>query len=411
MRKKVGKIERKSRGGFGTFFFGTFIGFLLCIGLLVGVGCFAYFKVSPNWVNKTFKTNIDLGSDEANNNTISDFVGGVMGLIQNKDSYTLENLNEDFGIKIKDELFGINIKDLKNVAMTDLPEKIENKFGTISADELRNVNGMNLEEEMGKILNKENTYYYNSADEKLYKDSEFANLVSFEYTLSEDKSKVTTKGHEEPILAGKVDIPLWYLPLTVALGDFTSNMGEQISLAELEADYGVTLPSFFNSVDKANTSINELESAINGLYVADILGYTLDSTDPDNIIVKDGDDNTVTGVMSTIAKYKVDELEEGIKTLKLSQIFKPEQLQTGILSLFTTDPTIDQIPAAIEDVIAETNISTLHNKGIITLNAEDAAKLTVYVDHDGESATPTVTVGSLTIDELLNYCFEFIPNA
>ena len=319
MGKKDGKIERKSRGsGVGTLFLGTFIGFILCLGLIAGVGCFAYFKVSPNWLNKTFKTKIDLGNEDANSKTLSDFVSGALGLIQNVDSYTLSDLKGDFGIEVKDELFGINISDLKNVAITDLGAAIENKFATISAGELKEVEGMNLTS-MSSILDKHNTYYFNSVNNKLYKEfngSSYSNEVTFDYDVSEDKTKVITKGNEEAIVSGQVSIPLWYLPLATALSDFTANMGNQITLAELEADYGVELPSFFNNVDKANTTVNDLEEEINKLYVADFLGYTIDNSDPDNVTVWNGS-TKVEGVVATLAKLTISGLEEGIDGLKL----------------------------------------------------------------------------------------------
>lgn len=320
---------RKSGGSVGTFFFGSFIGFILCLALLFGLGSFIYFKVSPAWINKTFKTNIDLGNDEVNNLTLRDVVGSVVGFATNADTYTLNTLKDDFGINVSDELFGINISDLKGVPIKELPEAVENKFGTISADELRNVSGMNLEAEMGKILNKENTYYYNVTGNKLYKTydgSEYTNEVTFKYELNNDKTKVISKGYEALIVSGEVKIPLWYLPLTVALGDFTSNMGESITLKELETDFGVTLPSFFNSVDKENTTVNELEDAIKKLKVADFLGYTIEG----GVVKNKG--VAVTGILAKIAKYEVENLEQGINDLMLADMFEGKEM-TGVLSL------------------------------------------------------------------------------
>lgn len=327
----MGRREKKEKrkGRFGAFFGGGFLGFNLALALIAGIFCFAYFKVSPNWINKTFKTEIDLGSDEINNKTLSQLVTNVISLAQNADSYKLSNLKDDFGIEIKDEMFGIKIKDLKDVPLSDLAEAVENKFGTISADELRNVSGMNLEEEMGKILDEEIVYYYNSADEKLYKKfdgSEYSEPVSFKYSLSSDKTKVIVKEHEEPIVLGEVAIPVWYLPLTVGLGDFTSNMGDLITLSELESEYGVDLPDFFDNVDKTNTTVNQLESAIKKLKVADFLGFTIDGG-----VVKNGD-VPVTGILAKIAKYEVENLEQGINDLMLSDMFEGKEM-TGVLSL------------------------------------------------------------------------------
>ncbi|MBO5954724.1 MAG: hypothetical protein J6Q13_02000, partial [Clostridia bacterium] len=110
----MGKKDRrekkeKRKGHFGAFFGGGFLGFNLCLLLIAGLFCFAYFKVSVNWVNKTFKTEIDLGSEEINSKTISTLVNNAMSLVENKDTYKLKNLKNDFGIEIKDEMFGIDI--------------------------------------------------------------------------------------------------------------------------------------------------------------------------------------------------------------------------------------------------------------------------------------------------------------
>lgn len=409
------KEKKKSR--VGAFIGGSFFGFLLGIGAVVGLICLVYFKVTPNWINKTFKTDINLG-ETTNDKTLSNIVSSVVGIAQNKDTYKLSDLKDDFGIEIKDELFGINITDLKDVAISDLASAVEKKFGTISADELRNVDGMNLESEMGKILNKTNTYYLNN--NKLYKDVEHTKQVSFDYTLSEDNQKVTTKGHEEEIVDNKVSIPLWYLPLTVALGDFTANLGDNITLYDLEHDYGVSLPKFFNLTEqeKKDTTVNELEETINGLMVKDILNLNIKYSESAKVYYDDKNNNNIVDsgeevayVLVALQDKKIEELASTINEFTLSQVFSESERSSGVLSLITTDPKISELPTAIQNVIEKTNISTLYYKDIIKLESEDANKLSVKIDHDNDSTTATVAVGSLTIDQLIDYCFDFIPNA
>ena len=374
----MGKREKKEKqkGRFGAFLGGGFLGFNLAVGLIVGIFCFAYFKVSPNWINKTFKTDINLGSDEINSKTLSQLVTNVMSLAQNADSYKLSNLKDDFGIEVKDDLFGISIKDLKDVPLSELAAAIENKFGTISAYELKNVNGMNLETEMGKILDEEIVYYFNSTDEKLYKkyeNSEYSEPVAFKYSLIKNGGKVekvVVKEHEEPVVLGEVAIPVWYLPLTVGLGDFTSNMGDLITLKELENQYGVNLPSFFDGVDKQNTTINGLENAINKLKVADFLGYTIEGD-----VVKDGG-TVVTGVLAKLSKYTVENLEQGINDLKLVDIFGDGE-RTGVLALIDNPDKVTltgetdegngilSISDALSKVIEEKTIDEFITAGLV----------------------------------------------
>ncbi len=422
----MAKDKTKRRGSAGTFFFGSFIGFLLCLILIVGSLCLIYFKVSANTINKMFKTDIDLKG--ANDKTLSDIVPSVLGLVQSTDTYTINNLKEDFGIEIKDKLFGIDITDLKNVAIDDLGEEVEKKFANISADELRNVNGMGLED-MKHILNQTNTYYYNSIANanneiglyKTYKDNKYSNKVTFDYVVS--GQDIITKGHSSPIISGEVKIPLWYLPLTDALGDFTKNMGENITLYDLDQSYGVKLPSFIKLTEQEmqDTTINELESVINDVKVKDILdlniksyketkdGPTIYYNDRDNNGLRDSSkEEVVTYVLYSISEKQIDELSKTINEFKLSQVFSPDQRTNGILSLITTDPTIEQIPSEIEKVIKNTTLAELISKGVIEKPAD-------YDDLDDHVTTVAdavnggfKTVAELTLPELIDYCLDLI---
>jgi len=414
----MSKNKSKSRGSVGTFFFGSFIGFLLCLGLISGVLCFAYFKISPTWLNKTFKTDLDLGSEEANNMTIKDFVTNSIGLVQNFDNYKLSSLKNDFGINIKDEMFGINISDLKDVELSKLSEAIENKFANISADELKNV--IDLQSSMKDILKKSNTYYYNTADVndnklyRTYKDSHYSNEVKFDYSLSrtggEVKAKV--KGIEYFGVAGEVEIKLENLPIASAFGDFMATMGDNLTLADLEKDFGVDLPSFMDNIDKANTTVNNLESAINGLPIADFLGYTIDKSDPDNIIVTDEHGVQVKGVLAVLSQYTIKTLQTGIDSLTLADIFAEDEM-TGVLSLIDnpkkvtltgeTDATkgILSITDALAKVIEDKNLGQLADAGLISYSDFNEMRVK-WIDTDLTLAgTNYVQVQTLTLNELL----------
>ena len=129
MEKQIGKIERKKRGfGFGSFFFGTFIGFLLCILTIVGLALFIYNNVSAQWLKNSFNVEIDLGSEELNDKTLKDIVVSATGLLNNTDTYTLNNLESDFGVEIGDKLMGLDITDLKAVPIKDIADEAQNKF-------------------------------------------------------------------------------------------------------------------------------------------------------------------------------------------------------------------------------------------------------------------------------------------
>ena len=414
MCKKKDKEKKKSR--VGAFFGGTFFGFVLCLGAIIGLGCLVYFKVSINWINKTFKTNISLGSEQVESKTFGELVTELSGIVKNKDTYTLNDLNNDFGIKIKDEYMGIKITDIKDVPLTELSSAIQNKFGTISADELRNVNGMNLDSEMGNILSKSNTYYFNSADSKLYnnfEDTVYSNPVTFDYAVNAEKTVVTTKEHASTITAGQVEIELWYLPLTSALGDFTKNLGENITLGELQSQYGVNLPSFLQAKmgeKNANKTVNDLSNLIDGLYVGELLNYTVDAssatgdTDYNNIIVKDNGVN-ITGAIGKLSKLKVGNIKTGIdsliQTLTLTEVFGTK---TGALALINGNPTISALPEVLSEVINNASIQDLIDKGVVILSQENEEKLDNAISYNSKTM-----VGQLTVSELFDYCLSLIP--
>ncbi len=420
----MSKSEKK-KGRAGAFVGGTFFGILLVIGLIAGLVCLIYFKVSPNWINKTFKTDISLGSDKLDEKTLNQLVKQVNGAIKNKDTYTLNDLNNDFGIKFTDNLAGIDISNLKDVGLSNLGKQAEKKFGTISAYELRNVNGMNLKDQMGHILDKTNTYYLKSSDNKLYKTFDgttYSDEVNFDYTINEAKTKVTTKGHETVIDSGVAEIQLWYLPISVALGDFTKNMGENITLSELQSEYGVNLPDFLQAdleQKNANKTVNELSNIIDTLYIGEILNYTVDAsnatsdTDYENIIVKDGA-VAVTGVIGKIAKLKVGGMETGvnnlINTLTLTEVFGTQPTE-GVLSLISGDTTVEDIPSAIQTAVSTKSIGELNEKGVISLDDANIIKLqNITIDDDNNPSTDSVALITLNAPDLLNYLISLLPS-
>lgn len=278
MDKQIGKIERKSRSQTGSFLFGTFIGILLGIGAIFGIVAFAYFKVSPNWINKTFKTDISLGNEDLDGLTLNKLVNHAIGLAQNIDNYTLNDLKDDFGIDVGNEIIGIDITDLKDVALPDLMDAVQDKLGNISAYELRNVFEFGDLEDI--LTTKTATYYFDSSDKdedgnpdnKLYKDELHNTEVGFKYSYNSIDSMIVVQDiYFEVETNNEVYITLEYLPLTDALGSYMTNIGDNTTIGELKG-LGVTLPAFLDQDKYLDRKVNDLGAIIEEMTIADFFG-------------------------------------------------------------------------------------------------------------------------------------------
>ena len=398
------KTVKRRKSGAGMLFLGIFLGFILSIGSLVGLGFLAYNKMNVNFLNKTFKTDINLGSDELNNKTIKQFVSSATNMISNIDSYSLNDLKNDFGVSISDEVMGIDITELKAVPIGEIPDELQKKFNKISADELEGVMDLN---NMSNILNKCNAYYYNSTTGKLYNEQSYVSSVAFDYTI--ESGKVVVRDQQYEIKDGKVEIELRYLPLTTAINDFTKNMGDQITLGELETDYGVKLPEYFNGVDRKVT-INQLSDEIDNLQLANFLGYSYDNTTGKyyNDLDKDGvldSGEELTGIMNALADTTISGVSEKIDSLKLSDLFTDEELNKGALSLIDKDTNVNNIDSALE-----TAFETVTFEKLIT--AELVDKPAKYDEiKDKYLIGSNTKIKDLTLTELVSAFANNIPTS
>ncbi len=407
MAKQIGEIKRKPHGmSFGSFFFGTFIGLLLGIGAIVGIGVFAYFNVSPEWINNTFHTNLDLGNENTNKLTLNTVVIHALNLVQNMDSYTINDLKTDFGIILEDKYMGIDITDLKNVPLTKLMEKLQDKLSNISAYELREVLGNFA------ILDKEMTYYaYGSGENrKLYKDADHTKPVEFDYALT--GNKVTIKGSSFSIIEEEVKIALKYLPLTRAIADYTSELGDNVTLRDLHDNYGVELPAYIY-IGNEDKTVNEITNIINSVTIAEIMNYKYDITvgyyldKNNNNRYDEGIDEVASPLLNAIADSTVNSLNDRIKTLKVKDLFTDT---TGALSLIPADTEINNISSAFSKAIQETSIGELIEKQVIDRpNNYDAVK-NKFTNVDDPTTGGKKTIAKCTITELLNDYFTAISS-
>lgn len=399
MSRNSSEFKHKANGSHvGTFFFGALIGILVGVAILMGIVTFAYYKVSPNWLNNNFKTEIDLGNDDLNNLTLSEFVNHAVNLGQNIDTYTLNDLKKDFGVDVGNEFMGIDITDLYDVPLPNLMDSIKNKISNISADELKeiiNFDGTN------NMLDKNKTYYVDVQSSVLYEDVSLLEEVDFIYSIN--NGYVVINNREFAINQNMVDIQLKYLPLAEAISSLTSNLGENITLRELEQDYGVVLPACFDNINR-NTTINELGQAIDNMYIADLFGFEYDISQ-DKVYNSQGEE--ITGILRAVSRLTVGNAKDAVNDFTVSDMFTSSELGSGVLSLIESDTTISQLSDALSTALQNATIDKLILKGVVAAPSNYDAVKDKYINLDGEY----VQVSSLVLNDLINVAFELLADS
>lgn len=399
MRKNSSEFKHKANGSHvGTFFFGALIGILVGVAILAGLVAFTYYKVSPNWLNDNFKTEIDLGNDDLNNLTLSEFVDHAVNLGQNIDTYTLNDLKKDFGIDIGNEFMGINITDLYNVPLSNLVDSIKDKISNISADELKEVINLN---DANDTLNKYTTYYLDVENSILYEDESLSIKVDFKYSIN--NGYVIINNREFAINQNRVDIQLRYLPLSEAISNITSNLGGNITLGELEQDYGVVLPNCFDNINR-NTTIEELGQAIDNMYIADLLGYNYDASQ-DKVFDSQGVE--ITGILRAVSRLTVGTAKDAVDDFTVSDLFASSELSSGVLSLIEPDTSISQLSEALSSAVQTSTIDELVLAKVITAPNNYNEIKDKYISIDGEY----VLVSNLVLNDLIDVAFDLLANS
>lgn len=326
MGKRIGEIERKykRRSGLGSFFLGSFIGILLGIGIVAGLGALVYFKATPEWLNKTFKTDIDLGSDELNRITLNKIVKKGIYISNNTDKYTLADFEKDFGYKFPEKIKGVSIEAIKNKPIDKIGDGINEILNDVSINELSEI--YTPTDDVNKLLNDKLTLYVKAGfqnGDKVYSDKACTEEVEFA-SIVDGKVKIKDISIM-PDSENKVQFELKELPVLQGLPLYITHIGDNMTIKRLEENFGVTLPSIIkiSAEDKEIKTINDLGDIIDNMYIADFLDYEYDETLDKVYKTVDGVKTEVTGAVATFAKKKVNELntlDETIKSMKVYEV-------------------------------------------------------------------------------------------
>ncbi len=130
----------------------------------------------------------------------------------------------------------------------------------------------------------------------------------------------------------------------------------------------------------ADSPINQASDKIDNSKMADIFGFTT-KTSPDgypvldsngNVVYFDEEGNDVHVLMQKIARTDFKDVDTLAEDIRLSDLFSEDDLSTGYLSfLKASNPTLDELPAAVDSVLQETSIGELAAAGVFGFSEDE----------------------------------------
>lgn len=397
---KAGSIQRKMKrkSGIGSFLLGTLVGFLLCIGALVGLGFFVYYNVSIDWLNNTFNTNIETGYRELDKKTLNEVVNVALGVFSNIENYSIDDIEKDFGITISDEIMSLDITTIKQAKFSEISEAITTMVGSLTANQLKETGLVDLSG-IDFIFNKTNTYYYNSDNGTICRHSNLSGEIC---KVNVKDGKVIFDDRQSTINPdNSVDVKLGDIPLSIAMADFGFIAGDKMTIGELESQFNVELPSYLKNIDRSAT-INQLQNEMGGIKLGDILGYKYSSSQELYYLDDNNDGNydvgeEIKGVAKVVAYTTISEVGNKIANLQVQDVFDITSGK-GILALIPANTEIENIANTIETQIKTVKIGELVEKEILTIDNYDADKII--------PGSADKKISEVSIQELMQILFD-----
>ena len=316
---------RSKRGfkGFGIFILGWFVGLISTLGILLGVGYWAYTSISVKKVERWTKTNItdNQGMEDL---TLKKALGIAQGLASNgSNAYTIAQLEEDFGIQLlNDSIYGINLDIIKNSSITNLKQAVDKTIDTVTFNNI--LSFMKVEQEglgiLNTVLEKEFTYYV--YDNKLYTNKEYSTEADFDYTIEDNTVNFSNGKHTISTYNGVQSIKprLSDLPLNTAMNSIDeatkdlqiykilnyTRTGQEGDYTYMDGTKEVT--GVIKAI--AEYTVNELSDAqtVNNLYVYEIMGYKRTGEEGNYTYTNNGEE--VTGILKTISGKTIADLSK-----------------------------------------------------------------------------------------------------
>lgn len=365
--------------GFGTFILGWFIGLVSTLGILFGIGFWAYTSVSVKRIEKWTKSDItdNKGIEDL---TIQKAVGIIKGITaNNKDAYTLANLEEDFGLNLLgDSIYGVGTDIIKNAPLKNLKQAFNDTINTATFNNV--LSFMNVEQEnmgmLNTILETEKEYFIKYG--KLYTDKEGNIEAEFKYEIKAETVEFANGSH------------------TIFTNDGVKSIKPRLRDLPL------------------NTALKSFEDSTKNLKIYEILDFERTGTEGNYTYTDNG--NAVSGVMANIAGYTIDDLSDNEKFNKIYiyEVMGYKDLGNGEFSYINDSDEEVKVTGAIKAIAGMTigeiskpeTINNLEIYKIMDYYYNESDK-NYYEEFDGTNYNKKVTgtmktLAGKTIEDLSN---------
>lgn len=336
----------RSKGGFGKFILGWFVGFICTLLLILGVGYWAYNSISIRKLEKWTKTEIT-NNDGIENKSVKEWVAIVSSVFKKDSSaYTIAQFEEDFGIElIQDSIYGIDLTPIKSSPLSNIKEGLNTAIDSATFNNI--LTFMEITDDqlglLNTVLNKELTYYISG--QKLYVSDSYSTEVDFKYTVDMTNNVVKFSNGSHTISSGTIKPRLADLPLNTAMQriqEVTNDLAiyevlgytrEGTDGNYIYKDNGVTVTGILSTLSGYSVGDLSKNETFNDLYIYEVLGYTREGVEG-AYIYKDGN-TEVDGVLKYLAPSTIENLSATINSLTLGQALDIDFAQaTGVIKTF-----------------------------------------------------------------------------
>ncbi len=344
---------------FATFTLGIYLGAILVLCGLTGIGFWAYNDLSISKIEELTGNDFNLDNETLNNYTLAQYIN-IVGKLASNDTYSINDLENDLAIKFPDAIYDIDITKLKSVPISEIKNNFKSVIlENITVDSLKGVANDYLGGEVVDILNKLPDGIPLSGLADAMFDLTLADVMNYTIIYSVDNANKID--HLEDKNGQVVDDKI-----ITAIADLTIKqvMGKDENLSLDDKVYSLQLKDLIDVqegtlIEKiADYTIDELAQGsfedeltlgeILGLYYNEIDGVWYENYDGLNYT--NPAETKIESLLSlTISNLNTEEIDSTISSLKLSDVIDIQSNSSNLLQRLK-DVTISNLSSEIDNL-------------------------------------------------------------